>query len=57
MLDRELGKFAKGEKYEFVKDLRKSYSQGLASSEAEKIFKTIPAHVFYDIKKPLGSID
>ena len=57
ILDRELGKFEKGEKYEFVKDLRKSYAAGLASSEAEKIFKTIPAHVFWDIKKPLNSMD
>lgn len=52
-----MSKFEKGEKYEFVKDLRKSYAAGLASSEAEKIFKTIPAHAFWDIKKPLNSID
>ena len=53
VLDRELRKFEKGEKYEYVKDLRRSYAAGLASSEAEKILKTIPAHAFWDIKKPL----
>ena len=53
VLDRELRKFEKGEKYEYVKDLRRSYAAGLASSEAEKSLKTIPAHAFWDIKKPL----
>ena len=53
VLDRELGKFAPGEEYSYVKDMSKAYAKGLATSEAEKIFKTIPDHVFWDIKKPL----
>ena len=57
VLDRELSKFEKGEKYEYVKDLRRSYAAGLASSEAEKILRTIPAHAFWDIKKPVNSVD
>ena len=32
--------------------MRKSYAEGLSSSEAAKIFKTLPDHVFWDIKKP-----
>lgn len=52
ILDRELGKFAPNEEYDYVKDLRKSYATGLATTEAQKIFKTIPDHVFWDIKKP-----
>ena len=53
ILDRELGKFASGEEYDFVKDMRRSYAEGLSTSEAYKIFKTIPDHAFWDIKKPL----
>lgn len=34
ILDRELGKFAKGEEYDFVKDMRKQFAPGLASTEA-----------------------
>ncbi len=53
-LDRELSVFKEGQKYDFVKDLQDAYSDGLAKSEALKIFETIPDHAFWDIKTPRG---
>lgn len=50
----ELDIFKVGEDYSFVKDLRDGFDEGLRSSAAEKIFATLPDHVFYDIKKPLN---
>ena len=36
-------------------DLNKAFKKSLQKSLAEKIFDTIPEHVFWDIKKPLGT--
>ena len=49
----ELGIFKKGEKYDFVTDLRRQFDDSLAKSRTDKIFETIPAHAFWDVKKPL----
>jgi hypothetical protein len=35
--------------------LKDAYSEGLAKPAAQKIFSTIPDHVFWDIKKPVNS--
>ncbi len=51
-IDKELSIFKAGEKYDYVKDLRQAYADGLSKSTADKILETIPAHVFFDIKKP-----
>jgi hypothetical protein len=53
-LDRELSVFKDGEKYDYVKDLADAYQEGLRKPLATKIFDTIPAHVFWDIKKPIN---
>lgn len=53
MLAKELNIFQDGEDYNFVKDLRHGFDDGLRVSAADKIFATIPDHVFWDIKKPL----
>lgn len=52
VLDKELGVFKKGEKYNYVKDLKDAYNRSLKTSTEDKIFSTIPDHVFWDIKKP-----
>lgn len=49
----ELGVFKDDEKYDFVTDLRRQFDTSLATSRQDKIFQTIPAHYFWDIKKPL----
>ena len=49
----ELDVFKEGNNYSFVKDLREGFDDGLRTSAADKIFDTLPDHVFYDIKKPL----
>jgi len=54
ILDRELGKFKPGEEYDYATDMRRSFAKGLSTPEAYKILKTIPDHVFWDIKKPLN---
>jgi hypothetical protein len=51
-LDKQLSVFKEGENYEYVKDLKDAFKNGLAESEASKIFNTIPAHAFWDIKTP-----
>lgn len=51
-LDQELAIFKEGEKYDFVKDLKHAHKESIETSTANKIFKTIPDHVFWDIKKP-----
>jgi hypothetical protein len=33
--------------------MREAFDDGLRTSAADKIFDTLPDHVFYDIKKPL----
>lgn len=49
----ELGVFKGGEKYDYVTDIRRQFDPSLATSKIDKIFETIPEHVFWDIKKPL----
>lgn len=53
-LDKELGVFKPGEKYDYVEDLRRGYRKSLHTSQRDRILATIPDHVFWDIKKPLG---
>lgn len=53
VLEQEFAVFKKGEKYSFVKDLRSAYQKQLATPLADRIFDTIPEHVFWDIKTPL----
>lgn len=52
VLDREFNVFKGNEKYDYVKDLTDAYKDSLSKSNAEKIFDTIPVHVFWDIKTP-----
>lgn len=52
ILDREFSVFKNGEKYDFVKDVRNAYAEGLKKTTVEKIFDTLPDHVFWDIKVP-----
>ena len=52
VLDKEFSVFRDGEKYDYIKDLKDAYKTGLAKSSAEKIFDTLPDHVFWDIKLP-----
>ena len=56
ILARELNTFKEGEKYDYVTDLRRTFDEGLSTSTADKIFKKMPAHVFWDIKKPQGKV-
>lgn len=53
VLDKELSVFLKGQKYDYVKDIKDAFKDSLSKSAADKIFDTIPDHVFWDIKKPL----
>jgi hypothetical protein len=53
-LDKELGVFKKGEKYDFVRDLKDAYASSLERTTNEKILDTIPVHAFWDIKVPIG---
>lgn len=53
ILGEELGVFKYDEEYNFTTDLRRNFDSSLAESKQQKIFKTIPDHVFWDIKKPL----
>jgi hypothetical protein len=53
IIDKELSIFKGGEKYDYVRDLKDAFRQGLAKPAAQKIFETIPNHAFWDIKKPL----
>lgn len=55
ILGEELGVFKYDEEYDFATDLRRNFDASLAESKQQKIFKTIPDHVFWDIKKPLKS--
>jgi hypothetical protein len=52
ILDKELGVFQKGEQYDYVKDLKDAYRNSLSQTTEQKIFATLPDHVFWDIKKP-----
>lgn len=51
-LNKELGVFEKGEKYSYVKDLKEAYQESLRVPLNERIFDSIPAHYFWDIKRP-----
>jgi hypothetical protein len=53
ILDKEFSVFKIGEKYDYVKDLRSAFEKDLQKTNAQKIFETIPEHVFWDIKTPL----
>lgn len=53
-LDKELSVFKAGAKYDYVKDLQEAYQEGLRTPLAVKILKTVPSHVFWDIKKPIN---
>lgn len=55
VLNKELGVFKKGEKYDYAKDLKEAYKDSLKTSTEQKILATIPEHVFWDIKKPQQS--
>ena len=43
----------KGEKYDYIKDIKEAYKDSLKLSSEAKIFQTIPNHYFWDIKTPL----
>ena len=51
VLNKELNVF-KEEKYDFVRDLKDAYSKSLKTTREERIFATLPDHVFWDIKTP-----
>ncbi len=57
ILAREFNTFQEGEKYDYVTDLRRTFDESVSTSTAAKIFKKIPKHVFYDIKKPQTGTD
>ena len=52
ILSREFNTFKEGEKYDYVTDLRRTFDESVSTSTATKIFNKLPAHVFWDIKKP-----
>jgi hypothetical protein len=54
VISKEFNVFQEGEKYDYVKDMRHAYSEGLSKSLSDKIFETIPDYVFWDIKKPIN---
>lgn len=51
VLDKEFGVFHK-DKYDYVKDLKDAYKQSLSTTTEQKIFKTLPDYLFWDIKTP-----
>ena len=51
-MEKEFGLFLKGEKYSYVDDIRNAYQEDLSTPMELKIIRTIPDHVFYDIKTP-----
>jgi len=54
ILAREFNTFKEGEKYDYVTDLRRTFDESVSTPLEQKIFKKIPSHFFWDIKKPLG---
>ena len=54
ILAREFDTFTRGEKYDYVTDLRRTFDPSMSMSTTQKAFKKLPAHVFWDIKKPLN---
>ena len=53
ILAREFDTFEKGEKYDYVTDLRRTFNPTMQMSTTQKVFQKLPAHVFWDIKKPV----
>jgi len=53
-LDQELSIFKNGEQYSYVKDLKEGFKEGIETPTSVKILRTIPDHVFWDIKKPFA---
>ena len=51
VLDKELGLFVNN-KYDYVRDLKDAYRVSLSQTSEQRIFATIPDHVFWDIKTP-----
>ena len=54
ILAREFDTFKEGEKYDYVTDLRRTFDPSISESTTQKIFRKLPAHVFWDIKSPKG---
>lgn len=54
ILAREFDTFKSGEKYDYVTDLRRTFDTEVATPMSQKIFKKLPNHLFWDIKKPLA---
>lgn len=52
VLNKELGVFGSAEKYSVAKDLKEAYQESLSKTKEQRIFETIPAHYFWDIKRP-----
>lgn len=52
VLNKELGVFGNEDKYSVTKDLKEAYQTSLSKSKEQQIFETIPAHYFWDIKRP-----
>ena len=52
VLNKELGVFGSSEKYSIAKDLKEAYQTSLSKTKEQRIFETIPAHYFWDIKRP-----
>jgi len=55
IMNREISVFANNEKYDFQKDLKEAYSASLKTTTEQKIFATLPDHVFWDIKRPINA--
>lgn len=53
VLEKEFSVFKTGEKYDYVKDMHEAFDEDLAMPLSQKIIRSMPDHVFYDIKKPL----
>lgn len=51
VFDKELGAFLKN-KYDYIRDMKDAYKNSLNTNAEQRIFKTIPDHVFWDIKTP-----
>ncbi len=52
IMARELGVFSKDEEYDYSKDMREAFSNSLKQTTEQRIFNTLPQHVFWDIKTP-----
>lgn len=52
VLDDQFSVFKEGDEYNFIKDIRDAFKNDLQKPLIQKIFDTIPEHVFWDIKIP-----